>query len=109
MNNIEMLKKRYELFAWGALFILFGVLSIIPGDQTGEFYLGAGVILLGLNLIAFYAHKVPINWFWSFVGIVAIFIGTVGLLSLHLGIPIFEIFLVAFGVALLIRAITGKR
>ena len=34
MNSNMQLDKRFRSIAWGALFILVGVLSLVPGDRT---------------------------------------------------------------------------
>jgi uncharacterized membrane protein len=107
-NNIEILKKRYDRIGWGSLFILFGILSIIPGNHAGEFYLGFGIILLLVNLVTRYFSKIEINWFWSFVGILSLFAGIVKLLNLNFELPIFETTLIITGIVIIYRSFFGK-
>ena len=108
MNDIKTLNKRYEAVAWGAMFILLGGLSLIPGEQNDVFVLGIGVILLGLNL-ARYLSKIPMNGVTIALGIMAFLLGMVVLLRPVLNLPRFElplfpVLLIAIGVAILGQA-----
>ena len=101
MNYNEHLDKRYRSIAWGALFILIGSLSLIPGDQTILAILGSGAILLGLNLVRSLS-RIPINGFSLAIGAAAFFTGAFVLfraqLGLHFGIELFPVILIAIGV-----------
>ena len=106
MNDIKTFNKRYEAVAWGAMFLLLGILSLIPGDQNGVFVLGTGIILLGLNL-ARYLGKIPTNGFTIILGALAFVVGTVALLRPVLNIPpiellSFPVLLIVIGLYLLI-------
>jgi len=106
MNDIKTLNKRYEAVAWGAMFILLGGLSLIPGEQNDVFVLGIGVILLGLNL-ARYLSKIPMNGVTIALGIMAFVLGMVALLRPVLNLPRFElplfpVLLIVIGLYLLI-------
>ena len=108
MNDIKTLNKRYEAVAWGAMFILLGGLSLIPGEQNDVFVLGIGVILLGLNL-ARYLSKMPMNGVTIALGIMAFVLGMVALLRPVLNLPRFElplfpVLLIAIGVVILGQA-----
>ena len=108
MNDIKTLNKRYEAVAWGAMFILLGGLSLIPGEQNDVFVLGIGVILLGLNL-ARYLSKIPMNGVTIALGIMAFLLGMVALLRPVLNLPRFElplfpVLLIAIGVVILGQA-----
>ena len=76
--------------AWGAIFLLVGVLSLIPGDQNALFVLGTGLILLGLNL-ARYLSQIPTNGFRFALGSVAAVLGGVALLRPLLNIAPFDV------------------
>jgi hypothetical protein len=106
MNDIKTLNKRYEAVAWGAMFLLLGILSLIPGDQNDVFVLGIGIILLGLNL-ARYLSKIPTNGFTITLGVLAFVLGGVAVLRPVLNFPRFELpllplLLVVIGLYLLI-------
>ncbi len=101
MNNNEQLDKRYRSIAWGAMFILIGCLSLIPGDQTSWAVLGSGVILLGLNLVRSIS-KIPMSGFSLALGAAAFLTGLLVLirsqLGLHFEIDLFPMILIAIGV-----------
>ncbi len=90
MNENTALNKRYTAFAWGALFLLLGILMAIPGDQNGLFLLGAGIIFLGLNLVR-KLQGIPLNLFSTLVGFLALVGGAYALARSTLGLPHVEI------------------
>ena len=90
MNDIKTLGKRYKAVAWGAMFLLLGILGLIPGDQNGVFVLGIGIILLGLNL-ARYLSKIPTNGFTITLGALTFVLGSVAVLRPVLNVPRFEL------------------
>jgi hypothetical protein len=100
MNNKEQLDNRYRNFAWGALFILIGSLSLMPGDQTSFAILGAGVILLALNL-ARSLSEIPMNGFTIALGAAAFIAGALVIfrsqLGIHFEVQLIPIVLIAIG------------
>jgi hypothetical protein len=50
MKKEKTLDRRYTISALGAVLLLVGVLSLVPGEQDSLAVFGIGVILLGLNL-----------------------------------------------------------
>ncbi len=107
MNYNRSLDGRYQSVAWAALFILFGSLSLIPGDQNDVFVLGVGLILLGLN-VARYASRLPVNAVTITLGLTASGLGGVAVLRPLLNLPRFELdlfpmLLIALGVGGLIQ------
>ncbi len=106
MNATGSLNQRLVAGAWGALLILFGVLSIVPGDQGSLFLFGSGIVLLGLNLGRAWS-KLPASPFSTVLGVLALGLGGLGLLWPLLNLPHFEIgfvplALLALGLYLLI-------
>ncbi len=101
MNYEKQLDKRYRSLAWGALFILVGSLSLIPGDQTSLSVLGAGVILLALN-VARAVSRIPVNGFSLALGAAAFIAGAVAIfrseLGLHFEVGLLPLILIALGV-----------
>jgi hypothetical protein len=101
MSNNEQLDKRYRSIAWGALFILVGALSLIPGDQTLLAIVGAGLILLGLNLVRSLSG-IAMNGFSLALGAAGCLTGALVLfrseMGLHFEIDLFPIVLIAVGV-----------
>ena len=96
MKNIKLFDKQYTTFAWGALFLLLGILMAIPGDQNVLFVLGAGSILLGLNL-ARALSKMPVSAFSITLGVLAVGVGAYALLRPLLHSPHFEVGLIPLG------------
>jgi hypothetical protein len=100
--------ERYQTIAWGALLILFGSLGLVPGNQSGLFVLGTGIILLGLNL-ARYSAGIPANAVTTTLGALAAGLGLLALFGPALNLPPFELplfplVLVAIGITLVGRA-----
>lgn len=101
--------SRFQTVAWGIIIILFGVLSLVPGNQTSFFVLGIGIILLGLNILRS-INSIPINGFSTALGIVSLILGGIALLRPILGwktpleLPFFPILLIVFGLYLLITS-----
>jgi flagellar biosynthesis protein FliQ len=114
MDEIKTLNQRYEIVAWGALFILLGTINLIPGAPSGTGVLGIGIILLGLNL-ARYLSKIPANGFTITLGVIAAVLGG-ALYLLHallriqqFELPFFPVLLVVIGVIFLVRSATGMK
>ncbi len=114
MDEIKTLNQRYEIVAWGALFILLGTINLIPGVPSGTGMLGMGIILLGLNL-ARYLSKIPTNGFTITLGVIAAVLGG-ALYLLHsllriqqFELPFFPVLLVVIGVIFLVRSATGMK
>src|SRR3990172_2608076 len=114
MDEIKTLNQRYEIVAWGALFILLGTINLIPGVPSGTGVLGIGIILLGLNL-ARYLSKIPTNGFTITLGVIAAVLGG-ALYLLHsllriqqFELPFFPVLMVVIGVIFLVRSATGMK
>jgi len=103
VNSDRELNRRYELVAWGALFILFGAIDLVPGVPAGTEWLGIAIILLGLNMMR-YISKIPTNIISITLGIIALVLGTSRLLHLRGTLPFFETLLIVIGVVLLVRS-----
>ena len=101
MNDNTQLDKRYRSLAWGALFILVGALSLVPGDQTSLAILGGGVILLALNL-ARSLGRIPVNGFSLALGAAAFVAGAAVIfrsqLGIHFEVELLPLVLIAVGI-----------
>lgn len=102
-DDVRALNQRYELAAWGALFILFGAIDIVPGVPAGTEWLGIAIILLGLNLVR-YLSKIPASIISITLGVIAFFLGASRLLHLRGPLPFFETILIVIGVVLVVRS-----
>lgn len=100
MNRNEQLDKQYRSIAWGAFFILIGTLSLIPGDQTSLAILGAGALLLGLNL-ARSLSRLEVNGFSIALGAAAFLAGVMVIfrsqLGIHFEVQLLPLALIAVG------------
>ncbi len=103
MDDSRELNRRYELAAWGALFILFGAIDLVPGIPAGTGWLGIAIILLGLNMVR-YLSKIPTNMISITLGIIALALGASRLLHLRGTLPFFETLLIVIGIILLVRS-----
>lgn len=108
-DDIKNLNERCTTFAWGIFFILVGIVIFIPGDQSNEFLVGIGIILLGLNMVR-YVYKIPTNIVAIILGMVALVLGIIPLLRRVLHFPKFEIdlfpiLLVIIGLYFIVNAI----
>lgn len=106
-DDVRALNQRYELAAWGALFILFGAIDLVPGLPAGTGWMGIAIILLGLNLVR-YLSKIPASIISITLGIIALALGASRLLHLRGPLPFFETILIVIGVVLLIRSAANR-
>lgn len=104
----QALNKRLEMIGWGLFLIMLGGLGLIPGSLVpeGTWLIGAGLILLGLNL-ARYLNKIPISGFTTVLGVIALLVGVGDFLGVDL--PLFPILLILFGAGLLLKPLLEKR
>jgi uncharacterized membrane protein len=109
MDYNRSLDRQFQSVAWGVLFILFGSLSLIPGEQNDVFVLGVGLILLGLNA-ARYVRRLPLNAVTLVLGLMAFAVGAAALGARLLDLPrvtldLWPLLLIALGVGGLIQVI----
>jgi hypothetical protein len=106
-DDVRALNQRYELVAWGALFILFGAIALVPGVAAGIGWLGVATILLGLNMVR-YLSKIPTSIFSITLGVIALALGASRLLHLRGPLPFFETILILIGVVLLVCSVAKR-
>ena len=108
MDNVRRLNTNFEMAAWGALFIWWGITEIFKFLPEGTGVIGIGLILLGLNA-ARWLNGMPTSAFTTTLGILALVWGGLELagLVLHLPfeLPVFAILLIVLGVILLAREV----
>ncbi len=104
MNTTKSINRNFEVIAWGALFIWWGITVMVPSFPNGTTALGTGLILIGVN-IARKLAGIPVNGFSTTIGVLALVWGgleLVGVLvSLPFELPIFAILLIVLGLIIL--------
>jgi hypothetical protein len=112
MENTRTLNSSFEMAAWGALFIWWGITELFNFLPTGIGAIGIGLILLGLN-VARSLNGIHTKGFTTILGILALVWGGLELASsvfaLPFELPVFEILLITLGVILLGREIVRTR
>ncbi len=99
MNQIPSQKREFGTIAWGAVFVWWGILELVPFPK-GVGALGLGLILLGLNAVRARSGMV-VSGFSTTLGILALVLGglelTGSMVNLPFELPIFAILLVVLG------------
>jgi hypothetical protein len=98
MAETTNLTHRLDGLGWGIFFLMTGTLMLIPGLPEGTWLVGLGVLLLGLAGLRL-ALGLPFEWFGPILGGAALLAGFGTIAGVY--IPVFAIFLVACGLALI--------
>jgi hypothetical protein len=108
MENTRKSNMDLGTFAWGAFFILWGLIQMFKFLPDGTGTIGIGIILLGLNLARSLKGE-PTSGFTTTFGILALLLGALELakpfLHLTFELPIFAILLLALGAIVLVRGL----
>ncbi len=98
--------RLLDNIAWGLLFLMSGVILLVPGipNPWGVWLAGAGIILLGLN-VARYALGMRPKIFWVGVGVIGLVAGVGQFLNLD--VPILALGLLLCGVLVLVKPLTN--
>ncbi len=111
MDNVQSTNRTFEMAAWGALFIWWGITVLFTSLPHGVGAIGIGLILLGLNA-ARRLSGIPASGFTITLGILALVLGGLELANvvLHLPfeLPVFAILLITLGVIFLVREILRR-
>ncbi len=112
MENKQTLNRNFDIMAWGAFFIWWGVTEAFKTLPVGLGAVGLGLILLGLNA-ARALNGVPTSGFTLALGLITLGLGGFDLVkaALHLpwDVPVFAITLTLLGVVFLARAVLANR
>ena len=98
MASATNLDHRLDALGWGVFFLMTGMLMLIPGLPEGTWLVGLGVLLLGLAGVRL-ALGLPFEWFGPILGAGALLAGFGTIAGVY--IPVFALFLVACGLALI--------
>ena len=106
MENTRKSNPDLSTIAWGAIFILWGIIEMLPSLPEGIGALGIGAILIGLTF-ARRSQGESTSAFTTTIGILALLWGGLELarplLHLSFELPIFAILLLALGLIILMR------
>jgi hypothetical protein len=96
------LDRLLERICWGLFLILIGGLLLFPKGQVpeGAWLLGAGLIMLGLN-VARYFGGIAMSYGTIVLGIVALAGGLAGIYGVDL--PLLPVLLILVGVVMILR------
>jgi len=92
------LPRRIDAIGWGLLFLMSGVVFLIPGLPDGTWLVGLGLLMLGLNA-ARLVIGLPLDRFGVILGSGALLAG-LGTMA-GMDVPVFALLLVAFGLAII--------
>lgn len=101
------LDRRLHDIGWGLLFMLTGIIWIVPAESVppGTWLFGVAAILLGLNLVRYVAH-VHISGFSVVLGAFALLAALGQTLGTEL--PLLAICLLLIGASLVIRPLVTR-
>ena len=102
------LNKRLESIGWGLFLIMIGGIWLVPDEQVpeGTWLIGAGLIMLGLNL-ARYLNGIRMSGFTIVLGILALASGLGDFAGIDL--PLFPILLILIGASILLKPVFERR
>jgi len=105
--GMKALSRKLNTVAFGLFVILIGVLWLLPEGRAreGQLLLGAGVILLGLNVVRRFCG-IGINRLSIMLGVIAIVVGLANTFTMEL--PYVPIVVIALGVLLIIKTLVAK-
>ena len=106
MENANKLNQIFEAISWGAFFVLWGITILFTSLPNAIGTMGIGLILISLN-IARSRNGLPVSVFSTTLGILALLLGGLELISPYFNIsfeiPYFAILLIVFGGSLITR------
>lgn len=90
--------RRIDAIGWGLLFLMTGVLFLVPGLPDGTWLVGLGLLMLGGNATRLYIG-LPIDRFGVIIGAGALLAGLGALAGME--IPVVALGLIACGLAII--------
>ncbi len=102
LTEKEQLNKRLENIGWWLFLIMIGGIWLVPDRLVpeGTWLIGAGLILIGLNIVR-YLNQIEISSFSLILGGAALLIGISDFFQVNL--PFFPILLIIIGAKLIIQ------
>ena len=104
----RVIERRLEATAWGLCFIMVGGLLLLPSETVphGIWLVGAGLILLGLN-VARLLNGLAVGTISVALGALALIAGIASFAGLRL--PILPLILIVIGAEILFKAARSDR
>jgi hypothetical protein len=96
------LPRRIEAIGWGLLFLVSGILFLIPGLPEGTWLVGVGLLTLGLNATRLFIG-LPLDRFGLVIGAGAVLAGLGAMASMD--VPVFALGLIACGLAIIAKQV----
>ncbi len=90
--------ERIDAFGGGSLFVLTGVVMLVPGLPGGAWLIGFGAILVAVNVARAASGLAP-EWLWVIVGAGALLAGAGQIAGLDL--PVLALVLIACGIVVI--------
>ena len=100
------LVHRLDVLGWGIFFLMTGALMLFPSLPEGTWLVGLGVLLLGLAVVRV-GLGLGFEWFGVILGAGALVAGFGTIAGIY--IPVFALFLVACGLALIAGVVSKGR
>jgi hypothetical protein len=96
---------RIDGLGWGSLFVMTGLVMLVPGLPDGTWLVGFGAILVAAGL-ARVASGLGADWLWIVVGAGALMAGAGAIAGLDL--PVLALVLIACGIAVIAGPIARR-
>ena len=100
------LNRRLESISWGLFLIMLGGFALLKSVPEGTWLVGAGVIMLGLNVLRLLLG-IRIGWFTVVLGTVALLSGLGSVYGVS--IPVGPLLVILIGLAIILRALDRSR
>jgi hypothetical protein len=101
------LDRNLERIGWALFLIMIAALTLLPDGwvPTGTWLVGAGVIMVALNVVRHF-NGIRVSGFTTALGVIALAVGLFAVAGVDL--PVFPILLVAIGLQILYPAFVTR-
>ncbi len=102
----DTLNRRLDEIGWGLFFLLIGGLWIAPNVPSGAWLVGAGLILLGVNVVRRF-NDIPVSTLTVVLGIVALAAGFGDYFGVKL--PFFALLFILIGASMIAKPLFERQ
>ena len=99
------LNKRLETIGWGLFLIMLGGFALVPSVPSGTWLIGAGLIMLGLNVVRLVVG-IRASGFTLILGTIALLSGIGSVYGID--IPVGALLIILIGLAIIVRALRPR-